>query len=163
MKLTENQEIDLLVCDSPGAEPLEMRPLRTRALHTKANSPEQPEETNDKYIQRAEDDPIDLLVQLPRCPVNTESRSKNSEVERGVVVVDISNTTHSNERQVVEEPTDDGVETRVFDVFDFDGLEIVVTALPADQVPKDYKSEDAERSGATPIDGWVTEEEVFDD
>jgi hypothetical protein len=49
------------------------------------------------------------------------------------------------------------------DLIDVGGLQVVVAALPADEVPEEHKAEDTETGGAAPVDGRVAEEEVFDD
>jgi hypothetical protein len=49
------------------------------------------------------------------------------------------------------------------DVVDVGGLELVVAALPADEVPEAEEAEDAERGGRGPVDEGVAEEEVLDD
>jgi hypothetical protein len=63
----------------------------------------------------------------------------------------------------VQEPPDNGVETGVVELIDVGLLEVIVAALPADEVPEDHKGEDAEGGGAAPVDGGVAEEEILYD
>lgn len=112
-----------------------MPPLRTRALHTKADSPEQPKQADNQHIQGAEKHPVDLPVEPARAPVQTEARGQDGKVQRGVVVVDVSDAPHGYEGEVVQEPADDGVHAGVVDLVDVGLLEVRVAALPADQVP----------------------------
>jgi hypothetical protein len=78
-------------------------------------------------------------------------------------VVDVGDTTHSDERDVVQEPADDGVETGVVDLVYLVGLEVVVTALPTDEVEGNQEREDTQGGRGTPVDDGVAEEEVLDD
>lgn len=41
-------------------------------------------------------------------------------------------------------------------------LEVVITALPANEVPEDLEGEDTERGGGSPVNEGVTKEEIFD-
>jgi hypothetical protein len=114
-----------------------MRPLRIWSHHTKADRPEQPKQSDNHHIQGTKDGPVDLLVQLPCAPISTEAGREDSKVQSRVVVVNVGNTTHGNERSVVQEPANDGVEPRVVDLVDVRRLEVFVATLPADKVP-DY-------------------------
>lgn len=153
----------LLIRDPPAIEPLEMTPLAARAHHSKADSPEQPEQTDNRDVQRTVQHPVDLLVQLARCPIHAETRSQDSKVQSWVVVVNICDTTHGDERNVVQKPADNRVQTRVVNMVNIGRLEVVVTTLPAYEIPGDVKGEDTERGRGAPVDERVTEEEVLDD
>jgi hypothetical protein len=78
-------------------------------------------------------------------------------------VVDVGHTAHGHEGEVVQHPADDGVDTRVVDLVNLRLLQVVVAALPADQVPGNNEAEDAKTGSAAPVDEWVTKEEVLDD
>lgn len=138
-----------------------MLPLAVVANHTEADILEQNEEADNNSIQHDIDRPLKLLVQSPRCPINTESRTQDGEIQRGVVVMDVGDTCHSHERQVVQEPTNDRVDTGIVDVINVVLGQLIVATLPADGVPGHEETEDAEGSGRTPVDEWVTEEEVL--
>lgn len=140
-----------------------MAPLLVGADHTKGNSPEEPVEANDDRIQNREDAPANLLVEVPCGPVQAEAHGKDGEPQRRVVVVDVGDTAHGHEGEVVKDPTDDGVDTSVVDLVHLGLLEVVVAALPTDNVPDDDESEDTKTGCAAPVDEWVTEEEVLDD
>lgn len=77
--------------------------------------------------------------------------------------MDISDTTHSHEWKVVQEPAYNRVNPGIVDLVDFRGFKIFITTLPANQIPSDHETKDAEGSSAAPIYCWVTQEEVFDD
>lgn len=77
-------------------------------------------------------------------------------------MVDVRHSRHGDEGEVMQEPSDDGVETGVVDVVDVGRRQFVEFALPPDYVPGDEEAEDAERCGGGPVDDWIAEEEVFD-
>ena len=70
--------------------------------------------------------------------------------------MNVRDTAHGNKGNIVQEPSDNRIETRVMDVIDLCGLEILVAALPAYKVPGHVEGEDAKRSGGTPIDDGIT-------
>lgn len=152
-----------LIRDPPALEPLEMPPLRARSLHTKRDSPEEPEEPNDGNVQSAIQHPADLLVQLAGRKVDAEAGSQDSEVQSGVVVVDVGNTTHGDEGEVVQEPANDRVETGVVNLVNFSRLEVLVSALPADEVEGNQEGEDTKGCSGAPVDDGVAEKKVLDD
>lgn len=140
-----------------------MAPLLVVALHTKAESAEQPEHAKDSNVQQRKDAPLHALAKLARVPVDAEAGAEDGEVEGRVVVVHVSDTGHGDERQVVQEPADDGVDAGVVEVVDLGPGELVVAALPADGVPGEHAEEDDERKGRAPVDERVAEQEVLDD
>jgi hypothetical protein len=109
------------------------------------------------------DSPADLLVEVPCSPVKAETHGQDGKPQRRVVVVDVSNTAHSHEWQVVEDPTDDRVDSGVMDLVDLALLEVVVASLPADNVPDDDKAKDTQTGCAAPVDERVPQQEVLDD
>jgi len=77
--------------------------------------------------------------------------------------MDVCDTAHGYKGEVVQEPAHNRIETRVVDVVDIDGLQVVVATLPADEVPDDHQSEDTEGCGGAPVHGRITEKEVLND
>jgi hypothetical protein len=152
-----------LVGDPPAVEPLEVAPLLARSNHAKRDGPEQPVKTNNNRVQYGKDGPADLVVQFPRRPVKTETHSQDSEPQGRVVVVNVGNTTHGHEREVVQNPANDRVKSRVVNLVNFRLLEVVVPALPADNVVDDNEAEDSETGCATPVHKRIAEKEVLDD
>lgn len=138
-----------------------MAPLLIGSDHAEGNGPEEPVETNDNRVQNGKNTPANLLVQAPRCPIKAEAHSQDREPQRRVVVVDVGDTAHSHEGKIVEDPTDDGVDSGVVDLVNIGLLKVVVTALPADNVPDYDKTKDAETGCAAPVDEGITEEEVL--
>lgn len=49
-------------------------------------------------------------------------------------MVDVGDAGHGDEGQVVQEPADQGVETGVVEVVEFELGQVAVAALPADEV-----------------------------
>ncbi len=58
-------------------------------------------------------------------------------------MVHVCDTAHGDKRCVVKSPADDGVDTGVVELVDLRLREIVVTALPADQIEDDKETKDA--------------------
>jgi len=63
----------------------------------------------------------------------------------------------------VQHPADDGVNARIVDLVNLGLLEVVVPALPADDIVDDDEAEDAETGCTAPVDKGVAQEEVLDD
>ena len=139
-----------------------MSPLAVVALHTEADILEYPEESNDTHVKWEIDAHLHDRVELPRRPINTEACAENGKVQGWVVVMDISDSSHGDEGQVVQEPADHGVDTGIVDLVDFSLRELVVATLPADEIVGYQQEEDSERDGTAPVDKGVTEEEVLD-
>lgn len=139
-----------------------MTPLRTGSLHTEADCPEQDEQTNDSRIQNTVDGPVDLLAKWSRDPINAEAGNQDGKPKSGIVVMDVGDTAHSDEGNVVKEPTNDGVDGGVVDVVNVVRFEVAVATLPADCVPCNYEGKDSQAGRATPVDNGVTEEEILD-
>lgn len=78
-------------------------------------------------------------------------------------MVHIGNTSHRNERNVVQNPADNRVDTRIMDMVDSSLAKIIIPTLPPDKVDEHHSDEGTERGGGTPVHHRVTEEEVFDD
>lgn len=78
-------------------------------------------------------------------------------------MVDVGDTCHGDERIVVEEPANDRIDTRVVELVDLPLLEIGVAALPANEIPDDHESNDAERGCRAPVDDWIAEKEILHD
>ena len=140
-----------------------MPPLLIRALHPKANSPEEPKQANNNRIQHREDTPLQTLMQVPRVPVQTKATRQNSKVQRRIIVMDIRHARHGDEGQIMQEPANDGIQAGVVEVIDLGPGELVVAALPAHRVPGQHQEEEAQREGRAPVYRRVAEEEVLDD
>ena len=155
-----------LIRHSPLVEPPHVAVLLIVANHAEDNGREEDEEADHEQVQDRIDGPLVRLV-LPRYgigdPVDQEPKAQDRIVESGVVVVNVGDARHDDEREVVEKPAQHGIETRVVDVIDLRLLELDVASLPADQVPANYKTENTERSSAAPVDDRVSKEEVFGD
>lgn len=51
-------------------------------------------------------------------------------------MVDVGHSCHDNKWQVMENPADDGIQSRVMDMVNVSLSEFMVTALPANEVPE---------------------------
>ena len=140
-----------------------MLPLRTRPDHAEANRAKDPKQPNRCEIQHAIQPPLGRLRQASGGPVDTEAGGEDSEVEGRVVVVNVSDATHGDEGQVVQEPAEDGVEAGVVDLVEVGGGQVGKAALRADGVECDEGAEEAEGERGAPVDKGIAEEEVFDD
>ena len=143
-----------------------MSPLLMLPLHPKHNGSEKHKQANHHGIQDPIHGPLQPTVlprQRPRHPVEHEPRGQDRKVECRVIVVHVGDARHGHEGEVMQEPAGHGVQASVMDVIDFTGLEFVVAALPADQIPADQSAEYEQGEGGTPVDGRVAQEEVFDD
>jgi len=169
---------------SPALQPAEMaQPIRRIALDTEADIPERDEETRNGSVESEVDDCLSGGRKLPRGPVDAESTAQNGKVERWVVVVDVGDTSHdcgeklvcdfvfdrrvgrerTQERQVVQPPPNDRVDTSVVEEIQLALCHVAVSALPADEVERHHAYEDKQRGCAAPVYDRVTEQEVLDD
>ena len=57
-----------------------MLPLGVASFHAKADSPEQPEETNDDTIKNRVEAPLRFLPERSSEPIDAESRSEDGKV-----------------------------------------------------------------------------------
>ena len=78
-------------------------------------------------------------------------------------MMDVGDTSHGHEGNVVEEPTEDWVQGSVMDLINVDLFEFRVATLPANEVPEDHERNDTEGGGGSPVHERVAEEEVFYD
>lgn len=140
-----------------------MLPLQIRALHAEDESTEQHKQADRDCIQRRIYNSLECRAQLLRRPIDNKSSGQDGEVERRIIMVDVGDASHGDEGEVVEEPADDGVQTRDADMVNVFGRQLVVATLPTNKVPDENQAEDAKRGRAAPVDEWITEEEIFDD
>lgn len=150
------------VGDSPVVKPLQVGELLIRSYHTPRNGYEEDIETDGGCVQKAIDSELNILDLVLERPVRDEAEGQDGEVQCRVIVVDIGNTSHGNEWQVMQKPSNDGVETGIMDLVEVRLLELIVAALPADEIPCNHEAENAEGCGREPIDEWISEKEVLD-
>lgn len=67
-------------------------------------------------------------------------------------MVDVRDSCHGDKGEVVQDPAEDGVDAAVVDLVDFGFFELVVAALPADEVPCYQCTEGEQAGGAAPVD-----------
>ena len=78
-------------------------------------------------------------------------------------MVDVGNSSHGYKRQIVQHPPQHRINPPIVYLINLPLLELVIPALPANEVPSDQSSESEQARGAAPVDQRVAEEEVFDD
>ena len=75
----------------------------------------------------------------------------------------IRHSSHCDERQVMQKPSNDRIDAAVVYMVDLNRLEFLVTALPTNQIPA-YKCKKANDGRcASPVHNRVAQEEVLDD
>lgn len=139
-----------------------MVPLRIWSDHAESDGAEVDEKSEGDSVEDAVDGPLDLCARVPGEPIDQEREGKDSKVEGREVMVNVCDTSHGNEWEVVEEPADDGVDSRVVNLVDFRRLELHISTLPTNKVPSDDEADTDERGGGRPVDEGVAQEEVFD-
>ncbi len=132
-----NQILLHLIRNSPGAEPLQVLKLLVASNHTPRNRHKQDVQSNDHGIENTIDNDLHSLAAVSEHPVGAETVSKDGKVQGWVIVMDIGDSGHDDERKVVQEPSDDWVDTGVMNLVNLRLLELVVATLPAKQVPED--------------------------
>ena len=63
----------------------------------------------------------------------------------------------------MEKPAYNGIKSGVMDLIGLRRFKLVVSALPADEIPCHHRAKNTKGEGAAPIDNGVAEEEVLDD
>lgn len=155
-----------LIRDLPFGKPLQVTPLLVAPNHAEHNRPEQVEQPCNQDIEPCIDRPLHSLIhpaQRSRPPINHESGREDGKVQCRVVVVHIGDTSHGNEGEVVEKPSQNGIEARIVDVVNLVRLELSVPSLPANKIPHDKGTDGQQGEEGAPVDGRVTEKEVLDD
>lgn len=131
--------------------------------HTPRNWHEHDVQADHDSVEDTIDDDLGTLRPVTEHPISAEAVREDSEVKSRIVVVNVGDASHNNERQVVQEPSNNRVNTSIVDLVDIDLLELVITALPSDEVPEDDEAKDAEGGGGAPVDEWVSKKEILDD
>lgn len=131
------------------------------ASHAPADRNEENVEANDDGVEQAVHDNLHLLNAVAQHPVRQEAEAEDGEVQCWVVMVHICDARHDDERQVVKEPSNDGIETGVMDLINLAAVELFVATLPAYKVPHDNEADDAQANGRAPVHERVAKEEVF--
>ena len=75
----------------------------------------------------------------------------------------ISDPRHGDKRNVVQEPSDDGIQPGVVNLVNVGRLELLVASLPSNEVPGDNGDKDAETGRRAPVDDRIAEQKVLDD
>lgn len=103
--------------------------------HSPGDGHEQDVEADNRGVKDTVNGELDRLWSSPENPIGAETESEDGKVQRRVVVVDIGDSCHGNEWEVVEEPSNDWVNTRVVNLVNLGLVEIDEAALPADEIP----------------------------
>lgn len=138
-----------------------MGPLLVRAFHSKHNCLEVNEEADSDQVQNRVHHSGHLGIQTPSDPVNEEAKGENGIVEGRVVMVDVGHASHDDEWQIVQDPADDRVKSRVVNVVNFSRAQFPVASLPPQEVPAEQQTKGSETSSAPPIDQRVSKQVVL--
>lgn len=76
-------------------------------------------------------------------------------------MVHIGDSSHCHKRQVVQEPANYRVDTGVMDLIDIGRFQLIIPALPTDQIPEHHYCKDSERCRRTPVDQGVAKKEIL--
>jgi hypothetical protein len=152
-----------LVRYPPVVEPLQVAILAVWSHHSPTDWHEQNIESNGRSIQQTIDGVLHALDLIAQYPVGNEAKVKNGEVKSWVVVVHISDTSHSDEWQVVQEPTKDRIKRRVVNLIDVSLLQVLITTLPSHEVPCYHDCDYSKGSRGEPVDQRISKKEIFDD
>lgn len=151
-----------LIRDSPVVEPLHVLVLLVRAHHSPADGHEEDVKPDNRGIKDTKANALRKFALASEKPVGKETEGEDGEVESRVVVMNVGDTAHDDEGQVVEEPADDRVDSSIVDLVNAILVELVVTTLPAESVPNDEKAKDTETSSGAPVDERVAKQEILD-
>ena len=95
-----------------------MLPLLGVSFHAKADGPKSPEQASKSNVEHCVCGPLQVFAPISRRPVNTEASGEDCKVERGIVVMDVCNTGHSDKGEVVEEPANHWVDASIVNLVD---------------------------------------------
>jgi len=85
----------------PCAEPSKVTPLFVVTLHAEHNGAEKNEESDDGDVKNGIYRPSNLAVEFLRRPVHAEACCKNGKVQSGIVMMNISDSSHGDKWQIV--------------------------------------------------------------
>lgn len=140
-----------------------MGPLLVRAFHAENDGPEVDEQADDDGIKNRIHHCRNRGVDPAGNPIDAETKDEDSVVKSRIVVVDIRHTSHDDEGEIVQDPADSRVNARVVNVVDFLLAELLVSSLPAQEIPDEEEAKRNKTSSASPVDDRVAEEVVLDD
>lgn len=121
-----------------------MLPLLVWSMHAEHNILEMVKEPKDGYVENQVEGPLCLLVQSSGSPINAKSKDQDGEIKSRVVVMNVCHSSHDDERQIVQEPSEERIYARKVEVVNVVVVQVVVTTLPADKVPCNHEGENAE-------------------
>lgn len=76
-------------------------------------------------------------------------------------MMNIRHSSHNNERQIMQNPSNDWVQARIMDMVDICLGKLIVTSLPAHEIPNYQEPKDAKAKCTSPVNEWVAKEIVF--
>lgn len=133
-----------------------------RADHSPADGHEEDVKSNNRRIKDTIGNALGKLALGSEEPVSKETEAEDGEVERRVIVMDVGDTAHNDEGQVVEEPADDRVDSGVVDLVNAILAELLVATLPAESVPNNKKAKYTKSGGGAPVDERIAKQEILD-
>jgi len=136
-----SRTVHSLIRHSPGIKPFHVAEIFIRSLHSPTDGHEVDVQTSGDGVEASIDGILDLLNLVAEDPVSEEAEVEDCEIQSRVVVMDVSDTSHSHEGDVVQEPANDWVDGRIVDLIDILLLELGVTALPSDKIPDNKEAD----------------------
>jgi hypothetical protein len=157
-----NRIFDPLICYSPSLKPLHVAVFLVWSGHSPANRHEENVKTNSYSVQNTVKSILDTFNLVFQHPVGKKAHVQDGKVESRIIVVNIGDTSHGDEWQIVKEPTNDWIYGGIMNLIDIGLLELVVTTLPSYKIPHNEKSNESQACSRAPIDERVAKEEVLD-
>ncbi len=68
----------------------------------------------------------------------------------------ICHSSHRHKRQIMKKPSCHGIQSAVMDLIDITGLKLIVSSLPADEVPEYQQTENSQRGGRRPVNEGIS-------
>lgn len=142
--------------------PFEVAVLAGWSRHTERDWNEENEYGNDDSVGNSINSPRDLAWKLLRKEVEEEAKDEDGKVESRVVMMDVGNSAHHDEWNVMERPSDQWVESVVVPLINIIVGEILATSLPSKEIEDKSETKHSQCGSGSPVDDWVTQQEVLD-
>lgn len=88
------------------------------SLHSEADILEQHKQADRYQVQQRKYSPLVPGLELPRDMIGKETFCKDCKIKGRIIMMNVCDPGHSDERQVMEEPTDHRVDARVMYLID---------------------------------------------
>jgi hypothetical protein len=133
------------------------------SLHTKRDWDKEDEDTDDYGICNTVNSPRELGGQLLGEKVEEEAKDEDGKVESWVVMMDIGDSAHHDEWDIMESPTDQWIESVIVPFINILLGEVFAASLPPEKIDKEGNTEESQGSSAAPVNDRITQQKVLDD